>query len=104
MNLNKIVCWLLVILSVTCIVLGCFLNVKSEKLKNTEAKLSEALKQIKQLNIDKNKLVIYIEQKDKAIKDIEKEYLEKLENIPKDVCGDTKPSSELLNYLKRNIK
>ena len=31
---------------------------------------------------------------------IEKEYKDRFQNIPKDSCGDAKPSKELLDYLK----
>ena len=56
---------------------------------------------IQTLNKDKEKLIEYITQKDKAIKDLEKEYTEVLDNIPADQCGDVKPSKELLNYFRK---
>lgn len=37
----------------------------------------------------------------KEMEKIEKEYKDRFQNIPKDSCGDAKPSKELLEYLKK---
>lgn len=37
----------------------------------------------------------------KEMEKIEKEYKERFQNIPKDSCGDAKPSEELLEYLRK---
>ena len=54
--------------------------------------------------IDNKKLVTFIEQKDLKIKELEKEYTDKLKNVPKDSCGDSKPSADLLKYLRKNVQ
>lgn len=73
----------------------------ANSLKNTRIELETAQSTIQTLNKDKEKLIEYITQKDKAIKDLEKEYTEVLNNIPSDQCGDVKPSKELLNYFRK---
>ena len=37
----------------------------------------------------------------KEMEKIEKEYKDRFQNIPKDSCGDAKPSQELLEYLRK---
>ena len=37
----------------------------------------------------------------KEIEKIEKEYKDRFQNIPKDSCGDAKPSQDLLEYLRK---
>lgn len=104
MNLSKVFSWPICILILICIFLAYALYLTNGQLEETKKQLSSALKQIEQLNIDNDKLIIYIKQKDTEIKKIENEYLEKLEKVPSDICGDVKPSVELLNYLKGNLK
>lgn len=41
----------------------------------------------------------YIEEKDKAIKDIEKKYREQLAKKPNDLCGDTIVSDNIKSWL-----
>lgn len=73
-----------------------------EKLENTEKALSTEQKLNKTLKEDNNKLVKYTVEKDNEIKRIKAQYEEKLLNIPNDVCGDVKPSNELLIFLRKN--
>ena len=37
----------------------------------------------------------------KEMEKIEKEYKDRFQNIPKDSCGDAKPSQDLLEYLRK---
>ena len=37
----------------------------------------------------------------KEMEKVEKEYKDRFQNIPKDSCGDAKPSKELLEYLRK---
>lgn len=76
----------------------------TEKLKHTEEALSVEQKLNKTLKEDNNKLVKYTIEKDNEIKKIREQYEEKLSNIPSDVCGDMKPSQELLIFLRKNKK
>lgn len=79
-------------------------QISQDNLKNTREKLCDANNTIQTLKNDNDKLLVYIQTKDQEIKKIEKEYINKLNNIPKDNCGDTKPSKELLDYLKQNAQ
>lgn len=79
-------------------------QVSQDNLKNTEERLCDANNTIQTLKNDNGKLLVYIQTKDQEIKKIEKEYMNKLNNIPKDACGDIKPSKELLDYLKQNVQ
>lgn len=79
-------------------------QVSQDNLKNTEERLCDANNTIQTLKNDNDKLLVYIQTKDQEIKKIEKEYMNKLNNIPKDACGDIKPSKELLDYLKQNVQ
>jgi len=71
-------------------------------LKDTKKQLLNAQATIDSLQIDNQKLVEYITEKDKQVKQIEADYQEALNNIPADNCGDVKPSKELLQYFRRN--
>lgn len=74
------------------------------KLQQTEETLKKANQTIQILQIDNNKLLQYTKEKDQRIKKIEKQYNENLKNIPKDNCGDVKPSAELLEFFRKNIQ
>lgn len=95
----------LIIYAVVLFLLGLFfimwLNT-SKNLKTTTSELCLAQDKIKVLTEENTRLVEYTLKKDAEIKDIEKEYQEKLKNIPADSCGDVKPSKKLLVYLRGN--
>ena len=74
----------------------------SNMLKDTKKQLLNAQATIDSLQINNQKLVEYITEKDKQVKQIEADYQEALNNIPADNCGDVKPSKELLQYFRRN--
>ena len=57
--------------------------------------------QLKVAQEETNRLIAYNKKIEKAMKEIEKEYNERFQNIPKDACGDAKPSAELLEFLKK---
>lgn len=52
---------------------------------------------------ENQKLSEYIKNKDEQIDKINKEYLELINNIPSDKCGDAYPSNELLEYYKSGV-
>lgn len=76
----------------------------SNDLKVAKDALRVANDNITTLQQDNKKLVAFIEQKDLEIKELEKEYTDRLKNIPKDSCGDSKPSADLLKYLRKNAQ
>lgn len=70
------------------------------QLNNVKTELQNAQQTISVLQSDNAKLVAYNLERDKQIKEIEKQYQNSLKTIPVDKCGDTKPSTELLEYLR----
>ena len=74
---------------------------KSNQFENKCRELSMAEAQIESLRIDNEKLVEYNNKKDQQIKEIQDTYQKRLNSVPKDTCGDVKPSEELLEYLRR---
>jgi len=76
----------------------------SIKLANTREQLSEVTCQLDTVTKENARLVEYNKQRDKQIKELEKQYTEKLNAIPADLCGDTKPSKELIEFFKNGEK
>ena len=76
----------------------------SIKLNNTREQLSEVTCQLDTVTKENARLVEYNKQRDKQIKELEKQYTEKLNAIPADLCGDTKPSKELIEFFKNGEK
>ena len=72
------------------------LNYARQELTETTCKLDEITK-------ENTRLVEYNKQRNSQIKQLEKSYQQKLDAIPADICGDTKPSKELLQYLRSGI-
>ena len=72
------------------------------KLNNTQEQLNQVSSQLVTLQKDNDNLIAYNKKKEAEIKKLNKEYEEKLNQIPADVCGDIVPSKELLQYLKGN--
>lgn len=70
------------------------------KLNDTKEKLDQVSAQLIVLQQDNDNLIAYNKKKDAEIKKINKMYEEKLNSIPADLCGDTIPSKELLQYLR----
>lgn len=70
------------------------------KLNDTKDKLDQVSAQLITLQQDNYNLIVYNKKKDAEIKKINKTYEEKLNSIPADLCGDSKPSKELLQYLR----
>lgn len=76
----------------------------SNNLANTQQCLTEAQQTIESLKRDNDNLIAYNAKRDSEIKNLQKEYDTILQNIPKDACGDQKPSDELLQYFRKNVK
>ena len=76
----------------------------NNKLKLTQDKLAEAQVNISILKKEKANLIEYNIKRDEQLAIIKKEYDNKLKNIPEDVCGNAKPSKELLDFFRKNIK
>jgi len=74
---------------------------KSSQFENKCKELSLAESQIESLRTDNEKLMEYNTRKDQQIKEIQDTYQKRLNSVPKDTCGDVKPSEELLEYLRR---
>ena len=71
------------------------------KLANTEQKLTEVTCALDTVTKENAHLVEYNKRRDSQIKQLEKEYQERLNKIPADLCGDMKPSKELIEYFKK---
>ena len=104
MKTNTLLIKLIIVFSVILLLLffGFMWYRSSNMLKDTKKQLLNAQATIDSLQIDNQKLVEYITEKDKQVKQIEADYQEVLNNIPADNCGDVKPSKELLQYFRRN--
>lgn len=72
------------------------------KLNDTKEKLNQVSAQVIALQQNNDNLITYNKKKDAEIKKINKNYEEKLNSIPADLCGDTVPSKELLQRLRGN--
>lgn len=72
----------------------------TNELENTQKLLKDAEETIVVLKQDKDKLIEYSRRKDDELKLIEQKYAVRINAIPKDQCGDAKPSPELLQFLK----
>lgn len=75
-------------------------QITSAKLKTTRNDLEIVQNQVQTLKTANDNLVIYLQQRDTQIKNLEVKYQQVLNNVPADICGDTKPSKELLEYFK----
>ena len=73
------------------------------KLNNTQTQLAEVSLKLETVNKENTRLVEYNKQRNSQIKQLEKSYQQKLDAIPADICGDMKPSKELLQYLRSDI-
>lgn len=97
---TKIICFSFIIIVVACITFLLLWQDTSSKLSKAHDELTNALSTVESLQKDNEKLVTYIQKKDEEIKKIEKQYKDKIKNIPMDACGDVKPSKELLKYFR----
>lgn len=75
-------------------------RVTAIKLNNTQTQLAEVSLKLETVNKENTRLVEYNKQRNSQIKQLEKSYQQKLDAIPADICGDMKPSKELLQYLR----
>lgn len=76
-------------------------RVTSIKLNNTREQLNEVTCQLDTLTKENARLVDYNKRRDSEIKKLEKQYQDKLNAIPADLCGDMKPSKELIDFFKK---
>lgn len=76
-------------------------RITSIKLSNTERQLNEITCQLDNVTKENARLVEYNKRRDSQIKQLEKEYQEQLNKIPADLCGDMKPSAEILEFFKQ---
>ncbi len=79
-------------------------RITSTKLVNTEKELAATTCQLTTLQEENQKLLEYNKKKDIEIKNLQDKYKQQLQNIPNDICGDAKPSKELLEYFKNGGK
>lgn len=79
-------------------------RITSTKLVNTEKELAATTCQLTTLQEENQKLSEYNKKKDTEIKNLQDKYKQQLQNIPADICGDAKPSKELLEYFKNGGK
>ena len=73
----------------------------SIKLENTRQQLTEVTCQLDTVTKENARLVEYNKRRDSQIKELEKQYQAKLNAIPADLCGDMKPSKELIEFFKK---
>ena len=71
------------------------------KLNNTRQELTETTCKLNEITKENARLVEYNKVRDTEIKKLEKQYQAKLNAIPADLCGDMKPSKELIEYFKK---
>lgn len=76
-------------------------RVTSIKLENTRQQLTETTCKLDEITKENARLVEYNKRRDSQIKQLEKEYQEQLNKIPADLCGDMKPSAELIEFFKK---
>lgn len=76
-------------------------RVTSIKLENTRKQLTEVTCQLDTVTKENARLVEYNKRRDSEIKNLEKQYQAKLNAIPADLCGDMKPSTELIEFFKK---
>lgn len=98
---TKVITSIFCLLIILNIIFYILLRNKSAELSNKCMELSNAEIKIKSLQSDNDKLVEYLNSKDKELEKIQKDYKDRLANIPADKCGDVKPSDVLLKYLRR---
>ena len=76
-------------------------RVTAIKLSNTRDQLNEVTCQLDTVTKENANLIAYNKRRESEIKDLEKTYQEYLKSIPADLCGDMKPSSELIEFFKK---
>lgn len=76
-------------------------RVTAIKLSNTQQQLTETTCKLDEITKENARLVEYNKRRDSQIKKLEKEYQDKLNSIPADLCGDMKPSKELIDFFTK---
>lgn len=75
-------------------------RITSIKLENTRNQLTEVSAQLDTVSKENANLVEYNSRRDSQLKELQKAYEKHLNSIPADLCGDMKPSKELLDFFK----
>ena len=75
-------------------------RITSIKLENTQNQLTEVSAQLETVAKENANLVEYNKRRDSQLKELQKAYEKQLSSIPADLCGDMKPSKELLDFFK----
>ena len=99
--MNKILSTISVVFIVTNIIFAFLWRLDHNKYNHACEMLTEAESKINILEKENKNLLEYNLKREEELKQIEAEYKERLDNIPADTCGDTKPSKELLLYLRK---
>ena len=104
MNLSKIYSFLIFGFIIACIVLFTLWRMNVNELKVVKKDLVDSQNALTILQKDNNKLIEYNKLKDKQLKEVEKKYKDRIDNIPSDKCGDILPSKELLEYFRKKAE
>ena len=99
--MNKILSTISIVFIVISIIFAFLWRLDHNKYNHACEMLTEAESKINILEKENKNLLEYNLKREEELKQIEAEYKERLDNIPADTCGDTKPSKELLLYLRK---
>lgn len=100
--INKVLTIISLVLFIGLIIFAFLWRLDHNKYNQTCKMLTDAESKIDILEQENKNLLEYNLKREEELKQIEAEYKERLDNIPKDNCGDVKPSKELLTYLRKN--
>lgn len=100
--INKVLTIISLVLLVGLIIFAFLWRLDHNKYNHACERLTNAESKIDILEQENKNLLEYNLKREEELKQIEAEYKERLDNIPKDNCGDVKPSKELLTYLRKN--
>ena len=99
--INKVLTIISLVLFVGLLIFAFLWRLDHNKYNHACEMLTDAESKINILEQENKNLLEYNLKREEKLKQIEAEYKERLDNIPADTCGDTKPSKELLTYLHK---
>lgn len=102
--INKIKTVLLITISIAFMVILLLYFFNRNQLKEKCQLLTQAELNIKALQQSNANLLKYTNEKETELKKVKEDYKKALQVKPKDNCGDSKPSTELLEFFKGNIQ
>lgn len=102
--INKIKTVLLITISIAFMVILLLYSSNRNQLKEKCKLLTQAELNIKALQQSNANLLKYTSEKETELKKVKEDYKNALHVKPKDDCGDSKPSKELLDFFKGNIQ